>query len=460
MEGIADIENRGRSDRPVSDYLTALRALDNAGIEWCAIGGYHELPARVSTDLDIVVSPADFARAKAVIRAITTLRIVQEKRYAPHGRAITFGNREATNISDYAVLDILGEDIYADLGADIFSPQDVLSCRHLAQSDIWVTAPDIEFVIYLAKRIAKSMALVSEEALGPAQTDVLTSLFREAPYACRERLTELFPEPHVELISHAAERGDWSEVTQQIGDVRRMMKRRIGLRGPFNIFMRKIQNMLRLIGRVHRPNGLMIAILGPDGAGKTLLQRNLLVRIGPLFDLHFFHHLRPNFVRYDDTLPKVTVTDPHGRPVRGTVLSLAQLAYWVLIYTFGYWFRLYPMLVRQSLLVFDRYHIDLVCDPKRYRYGGPGWVARLVIAILPGPDIYLVLDAPVEILQARKAEVPLKESDEQRRRYRQLVATRKNCLLIDASRPADDVADLATEGVLNFMANRCRATGA
>ena len=56
-------------------------------------------------------------------------------------------------------------------------------------------------------------------------------------------------------------------------------------------------------------------------------------------------------------------------------------------------------------MLFDRYHGDLLVDPRRYRYGGPMSLARLIVRFMPQPDLVFFLDATPEILLARKQEV-------------------------------------------------------
>ena len=101
------------------------------------------------------------------------------------------------------------------------------------------------------------------------------------------------------------------------------------------------------------------------------------------------------------------VTAPHSRPPRSLVGSLAKAVYWVLDYTLGYYLKIRPALVRSTLVLFDRYLVDALIDPRRYRYGGPRWVLHLVWSLIPKPDLVILLDAPPEVLRARKQEVSL-----------------------------------------------------
>ena len=64
--------------------------------------------------------------------------------------------------------------------------------------------------------------------------------------------------------------------------------------------------------------------------------------------------------------------------------------------------------------------------------------ARLLVR-LPRPDHTILLDAPAEVLFARKAEGSLELLERRRREYLELCAGLRDCTVIDASRPAREV---------------------
>lgn len=84
----------------------ALAALDAAGMDWCALNGYHDLLDRVESDVDVVVSPRNFGRACRTVRGMDGARIVQEKRYAWRGRVLTLSADPVSGPSGRFALDI------------------------------------------------------------------------------------------------------------------------------------------------------------------------------------------------------------------------------------------------------------------------------------------------------------------------------------------------------------------
>jgi thymidylate kinase len=62
-----------------------------------------------------------------------------------------------------------------------------------------------------------------------------------------------------------------------------------------------------------------------------------------------------------------------------------------------------------------------------------------VMAIFPDPDLLVILDAPSELLYARKHEHSIEWLDQLRAAYGKLANEVPNSVLIDAAQPADQV---------------------
>ena len=198
--------------------------------------------------------------------------------------------------------------------------------------------------------------------------------------------------------------------------------------------------------------GLCLAVLGPDGAGKSTLITNLEQELKGAFRRTAVFHLMPGLLKRKAN--QGAVTDPHGKPPRSPLVSFLKLLYYLLDYHLGYWLKVRPALVRSTLVLFDRYYDDLLVDPKRYRYGGPLWLARWLRRLIPRPDLWLILDVPEEEILRRKQEVPVEELRRQREAYRRLAMELPNAFLLDGSLPPDEVARQARELALDDLHER------
>lgn len=181
------------------------------------------------------------------------------------------------------------------------------------------------------------------------------------------------------------------------------------------------------------------AFLGCDGSGKsavidlvaaTLRNAGVEVTCG---------HWRPvafSAEKCDSAI--LTADDPHGQTPRGTISSILKLGWLWLNWWIGQW-KFLRKASSEGVVLFDRYHADLLVDPRRYRYGGPMWLARMTSRLMPQPDVVIFLDAEPEVLLARKQEVSHEALVAARENYLNLCADHPRFHIIDCSQPLKSV---------------------
>lgn len=199
------------------------------------------------------------------------------------------------------------------------------------------------------------------------------------------------------------------------------------------------------------PTGLHVAFLGADGSGKSSVIREIAGHPGGVFSSTEVAHLAPMLFRRRRIFD---ATDPHGQPARSLPVSIAKALWWLFDYTAGYYVKVWPALVGSRLVLYDRYMVDVLVDPKRYRYGGPSWLPRLIWRVVPKPDLVIVLDAPARVLRARKQEITLDETERQQSAYCALAAGMRNGRVVDASKPLPEVIDDVRAVLVEFLAAR------
>jgi thymidylate kinase len=180
---------------------------------------------------------------------------------------------------------------------------------------------------------------------------------------------------------------------------------------------------------------LKIVILGPDGAGKSSVIEGLMRKLNSQRSIAEMRHLKPRIAMRRRGEGVTINPDPHGQTPRSALTSIAKIFVWLL----EEWFAALFLNKRKSLLICDRYYHDLLIDPIRYRYGGPMWIARLIGKLMPQPGLWVLLDAPAEVLRARKQEVSFSETMRQRQEYMTFVRKQRKHVIVDASKPLDKV---------------------
>jgi len=198
-----------------------------------------------------------------------------------------------------------------------------------------------------------------------------------------------------------------------------------------------------------------MAILGPDGSGKSTVLAELGQRLSGALHLKGVRifHWRPGVIRGVNATQDIG-GPPYTRLPRGAIGSVAKLAFLLADWLIGYWRHVALLRARGWLVLFDRHYLDLIADPRRYRYGGPISLARWVGRLVPWPDLIVLLDVPSSLLQSRKQEVTLDESAHQRQAYRSLAQRIPGCQVVDASRAIHQIADDIERILIAFMRDR------
>jgi thymidylate kinase len=170
------------------------------------------------------------------------------------------------------------------------------------------------------------------------------------------------------------------------------------------------------------PRGLLLAIFGPDGVGKSSVLSGAAGAIAPMFEHHRSMRWRPQLVSSRIAREAHKFRLPHSAGTHSMPLSMAKLAGAFLDFCVDHATLTRNQLRGCSLITWDRYFHDLAIDTKRYRYDGPAWYPEFLVRHFPVPVRFvgIVLDADEEVILLRKAELPLPEIRRQLRAYRQL----------------------------------------
>lgn len=197
--------------------------------------------------------------------------------------------------------------------------------------------------------------------------------------------------------------------------------------------------LLELYKYIRQPFSRTVAFLGPDGAGKSTVLQNI-ADLDILFaKTTSFTHLKPQYLLKRRNQNRGVVTEPHAEEPRNTWTASLKMV----VYVQEYWIEHFINPQRPShIKIYDRYMHDTIIDPRRYRLPEGGFAQRILSKLAPKPVVFIVLDADPEIIQARKAEVPLEATRKQCESY--LGFARQNpsrCAVVDANQPADKVVD-------------------
>ena len=232
-------------------------------------------------------------------------------------------------------------------------------------------------------------------------------------------------------------------------------------------------------------SGFTVALIGPDGAGKTTVARQL-EQVLPVPVKYMYMGVNPDSSNY--LLPTTRAVqalrrrrgvkpDTLGpRDSRATDLAVARGKVQRGLRSARSFVRLGNRLAeewhralvasrhrrRGSIVVFDRhffadyYAYDVAAQPRRTasrRLHG-----FILSRLYPRPDLVIYLDAPAEILLERKGEGTLESLERRRREYVELGRILEGFAVVDANRPLDTVTRDVAGTIETFSRKRDLAT--
>jgi thymidylate kinase len=436
-----DVSSSVRLGSYAALLLAALfKALDLHGVRYCVLHGWQRLPEVSRGDVDLAVHPEDRRKLSSAFGALASqeFRLVQCLNYAPGGYYFVFAWAEAGRVGVQAI-DIVFE--HRRLGL-AFDTSDKLVAGRQRERTFWIASPATQFRYLLIKKVHKGELPAHQALQLKALADELGQQKAE------EIAVRLFGKTRGRQIVDACRNG---EIAPLVRGFRSSLFWTAVLRNPMNPLRVAWDDIFRLRRRWVQPTGVFVALLGPDGIGKSTLGMKLSEGPTAAFRRTKLFHWRPAVLRHrKDAGP---VTDPHGRPQHAAIRSTLWLVFQLLDYSIGYALVVRPLLARSGLVIFDRYFDDLLVDQKRYRCGAPLWMIRLARRLTPRPDLLLVMDAPTNIVRSRKQEVSEAESERQQAQYR---ALGQSARLIDASLPPEQVYASAISLICDYLARRCQ----
>jgi thymidylate kinase len=402
--------------------------LDRSRISYCVLRGHEELHNGViDGDVDLLVAAEQHDQLR---RTLGQLGFVGLSRWGQAPHHFFIGYDDASD--RWLKLDVMTELAY---GRPVPALRTDLAAHCLAKrvrrGSLFTLAPGDELVTLMLH------CVLDKRAFEAKYQQRLAELARQIDddRAMTELIGRCFPAGSAwPQIKDLIARGEWRILL----GLRPVVTAHLTRRDPAGTRWRDtIVPLLRFLDRRTRSirtPGLMIALLAPDGAGKTTLARAL----GEAF------YLPTRYIYMGTNTQSGSVTLPTTRllaklkgkqpPLMRALGALNNLVEQGVRYRVGAYHRR-----RGRLVVFDRYSAGSLIAVqqdgalhKRLRR----WALR---QLCPPPDMIVYLDAPADTLYQRKQEHSPEQLEGQRQRYLKILDGVARTAIVDARRGPDEV---------------------
>jgi thymidylate kinase len=405
------------------DLFAMFAAFEQNGIRWCLLRG--DAHGHSDGDIDVLIDPPSLPRARALLASFGLTELPHQG-YGWH--FAVYDRSENRWVSLHAI----GEWAFGPRREILFPDAAGCLARRVYVDSLPRLAAGDEFWALLLHCILDKphIAAVHRERLREIATyaDARSAFARHGKAIWEHRWS-------AEFMVDAVCRGEWTAleaygaglVTAWNEHRRRQTIRRAS---------RGARALLRYPRVAWRRRGLTIALLGPDGAGKSTLARGL----------------RESFI-----FPARTVYMglTGGLLPRADRLRLPPLVVpaRLLIFWIRYLLAQYHK-ARGRLVIFDRYIYDaMVPHPERLN-----WLRRCYRWIdghsCPAPDLVIVLNAPGEVMHQRKGEYNPSMLDDWRQHFLALQGRVRGLQVVDTTQSKDEVLGAVIEMIWQHYRQR------
>ena len=416
--------------------VRAFGGLDAAGISWCMLRGEAGL-GDPAGDVDLLVDAETLDQLDEVLARHEFLRLPAHSA----GRHRTYiGYHPSTDRwieldvewavefgpASHVLVNWLRPALRTAVAADLLS-------RRRRQGQVWVLDPDDAFWALLLHRIVDKRVVTGEHARRLRELAANATSHSALASVVADYCP---PGWDPQRVLDSARHGRW----MQLLDLGRKLPSRATSARPIALRVAALgRGLSGLATAVLQPSpGLSVALIGPDGAGKSTLTEGLANSTG-LPTRRIYMGLWQGEGETGDPVPlAAAILAAARRPVR----SWRRAA--VALYHQG----------RGRTVVFDRHPYDALLPPGpphlRLKQIFFGFLARSV----PPPSIVLVLDLPAEITHQRRPEEDPVQLATARDAYLALARQLRQAEVINADRTPDELRVEATARIWHAMVER------
>lgn len=430
------------ADKLATPFISRiLQDYEAAGILYCVLRSYEELPDHHGNDVDILVARKDLQRAVTLLADIAEelgwCKMAEVCRYGYNGLYFAppnFNNR-------WLLVDLYTETHWRGLS---YVSKDLILEYRIKYKYFHVASPGSEAALLLVKELLPWGRVKSR---GNAK-DRIRQCVENGQHDFVACLVPPFGTKTAELLLRLTGMNDWKTIEGRVKELRKKLVVRSLIRKPFRQLWCWIVFVLgHLRHRLRKPLGVFVVLLGPDGAGKTTIAKAL----GEEWQQIIPSVKEPEYIHGDfRLLPRLRIIREVWAKIQGRNLppdpdytqkhsgvkvvphslkkSLLYIAYYYWGYILGH-YKIFSAKAKDRLIIADRYFYDYFFQ--RGNMNLPHWLLRFLSWFIPQPDLIVYLDRDAHDIYGKKDELTIVEIERQQEILRKLVGIFPNAVSVN-----------------------------
>jgi thymidylate kinase len=401
----------------------AFEALDAAWVGWCVLRGERTL-ADPSGDVDILADRDGLQRLDEVLADHSFLRL---QRWGAGGHRHYLGYHEPTD--RWLEIDVEHEIEFGPTSnflvnwirpsVRIDAARSVLARRRRSEG-VWVPDSDDAFWLLLLHCAIDKAAVADRHR--ERLRELVDAATADGPLAVG--VTACCPAGWTATRMIGSVRaGRWGEIVDAGSELPRRATRMRPVRARASALGRGLYRLGSTALRAGEGRGFSVALLGPDGAGKSTLAEGLVSSLGLPARLVYMGLWQGEGESGEPVPLARAVLAAAARPLKSWRRAAIGLYH----------------LSRGRIVVHDRHPFDALIPPEpphlRLKRGFFAFLAHSV----PSPSLALVLDLPAEVTRRRRPDEDPDRLDVARRQYLQLGTRLPRAQILPADRSVDEV---------------------